>query len=74
VEADVKARFVETLTRDLESGVWDAKYGEWRGRPTFEGSLRMIVGRPGRKTENGGSPVSERRIGRRGRMRGNVGR
>jgi SAM-dependent methyltransferase len=40
-----QGRCVEALGRDLESGAWDAQYGEWRSRPTFEGSLRMIVSR-----------------------------
>lgn len=39
----VEARFVERLGADLASGRWDALYGEWRARPVFHGSLRMIV-------------------------------
>ena len=35
--------FVKTLGDDLKSGAWDRKYGEWRERPYFEGSLRLIV-------------------------------
>ncbi len=43
-------RFVKTLSDDLKSGAWDRNYGEWRSKPTFEGSLRLIVSRP---TANG---------------------
>ena len=42
----VEARFVEALTRDLASGRWDERYGHLRTQPTFEGALRLIVGRP----------------------------
>ena len=28
----------------LETGIWDRKFGEWRTKPYFEGSLRLIVG------------------------------
>jgi SAM-dependent methyltransferase len=37
---------VEALAADLESGAWDSKYGELRDQPTFEGSLRLLVGYP----------------------------
>ncbi|HLX69966.1 MAG TPA: methyltransferase domain-containing protein [Verrucomicrobiae bacterium] len=46
VPESVQSRFVKTLADDLKSGAWDRKYGEWRTRPHFEGSLRLIVGRP----------------------------
>jgi hypothetical protein len=36
-------RFVKDLSGDLESGVWEQKYGEWRKLPHFEGSMRLIV-------------------------------
>ncbi|HTO54551.1 MAG TPA: methyltransferase domain-containing protein [Myxococcota bacterium] len=36
---------VARLRADLESGAWDARYGEWRRRPEFEGSGRLIIGR-----------------------------
>ncbi len=42
------ARFVTTLRADLESGAWDRRFAEWRTRPYFEGSLRLIVGLPAR--------------------------
>lgn len=45
VDDDVEERFVERLTADLASGAWDARYGHLRRQPTFEGSLRLIVGR-----------------------------
>jgi hypothetical protein len=35
--------FVKVLGNDLKSGTWDRKYGEWRTKPHFEGSLRLIV-------------------------------
>ena len=41
-EADQR-RIVKKLSDDLKSGTWDRKYGEWRSRPYFEGSLRLIV-------------------------------
>ena len=47
VAPDVEPRFVEALGADLVSGRWDERYGEWRRRPHFEGSLRLIVGWPG---------------------------
>jgi SAM-dependent methyltransferase len=44
----VQARIVERLAADLASGEWDRRYGAWRRRPSFEGSLRGIVSRPPR--------------------------
>jgi len=38
-----QAGSVERLKADLSSGVWDAKYGTWREKPSFEGSMRLIV-------------------------------
>ncbi|WP_213814499.1 class I SAM-dependent methyltransferase [Glaciihabitans sp. dw_435] len=46
VSPAVEPRFDAALRRDLESGAWDAKYGGLRTQPEFEGSLRLIVGRP----------------------------
>jgi SAM-dependent methyltransferase len=43
---DVEQRFVRNLAADLESGVWDARYGQLRTQPTFDGGLRLIIGRP----------------------------
>jgi SAM-dependent methyltransferase len=45
VGPEVEARFVRDLSADLESGRWDARYGELRTQPTFDGALRLIVGR-----------------------------
>jgi SAM-dependent methyltransferase len=47
VEPEVEPRFVQALSADLTSGLWDAHYGAWRTRPTYDGSLRLIVARPG---------------------------
>ncbi|CAB3773956.1 ubiquinone biosynthesis protein [Burkholderia sp. MSh2] len=44
VEPGVEARFAERLSRDLENGTWDAKYGFLRTLPMFDGSLRLIIG------------------------------
>lgn len=46
VDASVEPRFDEQLAADLASGAWNERYGEWRKRPVYEGSLRLIVGRP----------------------------
>lgn len=45
VSAEAQSRFVAQLSDDLATGAWDARYGEWRNRPSFEGSLRLIVSR-----------------------------
>jgi hypothetical protein len=34
---------VARLRRDLESGDWDARYGDLRRQSTYDGSLRLIV-------------------------------
>ena len=41
-EAD-QLRFVQRLGDDLKSGAWDRQYGDWRKKPSFEGSLRLVV-------------------------------
>jgi SAM-dependent methyltransferase len=46
VDKSVGDRFVEELGRDLKDGTWDARYGHLRTQPFFEGSLRLIIGRP----------------------------
>ena len=38
-----QTRIVQTLGDDLKSGTWDLKYGEWRTKPCFQGSLRLIA-------------------------------
>jgi hypothetical protein len=43
VAEEDQLRFVKALGNDLKSGAWDRKYGEWRTKPHFEGSLRLIV-------------------------------
>jgi hypothetical protein len=43
ISASEQARAVEGLKVDLDSGAWDAKYGDWRQKPFFEGSMRLIV-------------------------------
>ncbi len=46
VDPTAIAAFEARLAEDLQSGAWDERYGAWRHRPAFEGSLRLIVGRP----------------------------
>jgi len=46
VEQSVQQRFVERLSHDLASGAWDARFGEWRTRPAFDGSMRLLVATP----------------------------
>lgn len=46
VPDEVQARIVQRLGDDLASGEWERRYGEWRSRPSFAGSLRLIVSRP----------------------------
>lgn len=43
VTEEVQERFVRQLGDDLQSGVWEKRYGNWRTRPYFEGALRLIV-------------------------------
>jgi SAM-dependent methyltransferase len=43
VPTGVEARAVAQLRADIESGAWDQRYGHLRNRPTFDGSLRLIV-------------------------------
>ncbi|MGY5766621.1 class I SAM-dependent methyltransferase [Brachybacterium sp. DNPG3] len=43
---EVEERFARALRTDLASGAWDARHGDLRTRPTFDGSLRLVVGRP----------------------------
>lgn len=47
VDPSVEARFVARLTADLADGTWDQAHGHLRTRPTYEGSLRLVVGHPG---------------------------
>lgn len=43
---DVAPRFDRELRADLASGAWDARWGELRTRPHFDGSLVLIVAQP----------------------------
>lgn len=43
---DAETRAVHRLSRDLDSGAWDGRYGHLRHQPEFAGSLRLVVGRP----------------------------
>ncbi len=45
VDQTVADRFVKHLRADLDNGAWDARYGHLRAQPSFDGSLRLIVGR-----------------------------
>lgn len=44
VGAEVEARFERTLREDLATGAWDARHGHLRTQPTFDGSLRLVIG------------------------------
>lgn len=46
VDRAVHDRFERTLRADLAGGAWDARYGHLRTQPSFDGSLRLIVGKP----------------------------
>lgn len=39
----IEERTVNELGRDLESGVWDERYGDWRRLIDYDGGLRLIV-------------------------------
>ncbi len=43
---DAVARFDEHLRRDLTSGEWDRRFGQYRHWPEFLGSLRLLTARP----------------------------
>lgn len=44
-QADAAAG-IARLAADLASGAWDARHGSLRSQPVFDGSLRLVVGRP----------------------------
>jgi SAM-dependent methyltransferase len=46
IDSGAEARAVDRLRRDLETGVWDERFGHLRTQPEFTGSLRLIVGTP----------------------------
>ncbi len=43
VSENSQSASVTRLQKELESGKWDEKYGQWREAPFFAGSLRLIV-------------------------------
>jgi SAM-dependent methyltransferase len=45
VPEDVVGRFERDLRSDLESGEWDARYGEFRHLAEFDAGLRIVIGR-----------------------------
>ena len=46
VDDGVVAGFERELSADLRSGRWDARHGALRTLPEFDGSLRLVIGRP----------------------------
>jgi SAM-dependent methyltransferase len=53
VGAEVEERFVRDLTRDLDDGTWDQRYGRLRTQLTFDGSLRLVISRPADARQHG---------------------
>jgi SAM-dependent methyltransferase len=47
VDSATEQRAVQTLSKDIESGEWDRRFGHFRSMPTFEGALRIITSRQG---------------------------
>ncbi len=45
VDSGAEQRAIQTLTKDLESGEWDRRFGHFRSMPTFDGALRLITSR-----------------------------
>jgi hypothetical protein len=45
VTPDTAAAYVRHIQTDMENGMWDQQFGSLRGRPCYEGSLRLIVSR-----------------------------
>jgi len=43
LKEEEQSRIVSALSHDLQTGAWNQKFGEWRTKPSFEGSLRLIV-------------------------------
>ena len=46
VSPQARQQSVDRLSRDLESGEWDRRYGYLRSQPNYEGSLRLVVSAP----------------------------
>jgi SAM-dependent methyltransferase len=44
VDAAAQSRFVESLSADLDSGIWDDRHGHLRTQPEYVGSMRIVVG------------------------------
>jgi SAM-dependent methyltransferase len=44
--AGVEQRALAALTADLHSGRWDARHGDLRSQPVYEGGLRLVVSDP----------------------------
>jgi hypothetical protein len=43
VGGTVHRRFADHLSRDLDDGTWDRRFGYLRSQPTFDGSLVLVV-------------------------------
>ena len=43
VDPALVRRFEAQLSADLASGAWDARYGDLRTQPTYDGSLRLLI-------------------------------
>ncbi|MBL7932718.1 MAG: class I SAM-dependent methyltransferase [Bacteroidia bacterium] len=43
---ETQEEMVERLRKDLESGNWDKKFGQFRTQTSFTGALRLVVSRP----------------------------
>lgn len=43
--ADIVSRFEHDLQGDLESGLWDERFGALRTMPSYDGSLRLVIAR-----------------------------
>jgi SAM-dependent methyltransferase len=51
---EVEEEIIARLATDLESGRWDEEHGALRERPSYEGSLRLVISEPARAS----SPAS----------------
>jgi SAM-dependent methyltransferase len=45
LDAGAEERIVSRLAADLASGLWDRRYGVLRSQPSFEGAVRLVIGR-----------------------------
>jgi ubiquinone/menaquinone biosynthesis C-methylase UbiE len=48
LDPGAEEEIVARLAADLESGVWDERYGELRGRDSYDGALRLVISEPER--------------------------